>query len=62
MRGSLPVVWSLVLLCGWSVWTAVRDRLPTPAKAARSPDTFERRGAPVAQGRPAGVDPRLLPN
>jgi hypothetical protein len=62
MRGSLPVVWSLVLLCGWSVWAAVRERLPTPAKVPRSSDALERREAPLADGRPARVDPRFLPN
>jgi hypothetical protein len=70
MRGSLPVVWSLVLLCGWSIWAAVSERLPVSrarrqAEAVPPPrplfaDSARSGASPV--GRAARVDPRLLPN
>jgi hypothetical protein len=66
MRGSLPVhARTLLVLCGWSVWGAVHERvarLRASAAPGRAIEARRRARSDAAIPYARSLDPRRLPN
>ncbi|MCL2449087.1 MAG: hypothetical protein FWD17_09080 [Polyangiaceae bacterium] len=66
MRGSLRVhAWMLLVLCGWSVWTAVQERVGRRATSLAHRQDIDRDRQPGGvhpKAHARARDPRSLPN